>query len=147
MDSSAQPTNPQERRRHPRIAVDMRANLYDAVESTGKEIVSGRAVNISRCGMMLKIDFEAPLGSLHVMAVSYGDFESICLAQVVWKDRRDEFTVYGLDIKRWSYMDPALERLFESHGKTPPAPPSPERPTPPARLAASLFARALSLVG
>ena len=102
-----------DRRSHPRLEGTFQVDLLnmgdDPHDSPFEAIVTGEALDVSRTGMRLKINYDVAIGTQLSVIVYYRRRESICLCKVMW--RRDIMgeQLYGLYISEWSRFDRYLE--------------------------------------
>ncbi len=114
-----------DRRQYPRLEGEFPVDLLNMGDDSGisrlEAIVPGRALDISRHGMRLKVPYNVPNGSVLSVIVYFRGRESVCLCQVVWKREYEGEKLYGLFIKDWSKLDSMLERRLNSMTLTPPS--------------------------
>ena len=103
-----------DKRRHSRRANDYVVDATDLDDMNHETIIRGTGINISREGLGLKIDLDAPIGRLLSLIIYHQDRDSLCLGRITWKIKSDNEFHYGIHIKRWTYIDPPLEQAFIS---------------------------------
>jgi hypothetical protein len=107
-----------DRRQHPRFEGQFRVDLLnmgdDPLMSPWEPVVPATALDISRAGMRLASQYNATVGSRVSTVVYYKGFDSLCLCEVVWKRVENGRYLYGMFIKEWSQLDPALERQLKA---------------------------------
>ncbi len=115
-----------ERRMHPRRAVDILVSLIGSTHHSCDEPIAGQATEISLEGLRLAIAFDVPEGCTIVLQLNYLENDSVCVGEVKWKSRDGANCIYGVHIKKWSYLDPDLKYLVAKHtfraSRTRPAP-------------------------
>lgn len=103
-----------DRRRYPRFEGEFQVDLLNMGDDPGisafEAIVAGTALDVSREGMRLKVSYNVAVGSVLSAIVYYAGSDSICLCDVVWKREVMGEYIYGLFIKEWSKLDPALDK-------------------------------------
>lgn len=106
--------DPKDRRKYPRLEGEFQVDLLnmgdDPLVSPFEAIVNGTCLDVSRQGMRLKATYNVSVGTLVSAIVYYKGRESVCLCEVVWKREMMGQPLYGVFIKQWSQMDPALEK-------------------------------------
>lgn len=108
-DANSQ-TSPSERRKSPRRSVDFEVEIVAVDGNAFDESPKGQAVNISRNGLCLTTPFSVPISTLLSLSISFAGRDSHFLGEIVWKKDHGDGAMYGLHIKRWSYLDPLLDR-------------------------------------
>ena len=115
--------DPRDRRSHPRLegqfSVDLLNMGDDPSISPFEALVSGEALDVSRTGMRLKINYEVPVGTYLSVIVYYRKYESICLCEAVWRREMMGEQLYGLFIKEWSKLDHLLRLQLEAMESSP----------------------------
>jgi hypothetical protein len=106
-----------DRRRNPRFEGNFRVDLLnmgdDPRVSPWEAVVISEALDISKHGMRLKSLYNVPLGSIISAVTYYKNHESVCLCEVVWKSQAENQFLYGLFIREWSRLDPALKIILD----------------------------------
>ena len=100
---------------HPRRAVDILVSLIGSTHHSCDEPIAGQATEISLEGLRLAIAFDVPEGCTIVLQLNYLDNDSVCVGEVKWKSRDGVNCIYGVHIKKWSYLDPDLKYLVAKH--------------------------------
>src|SRR5258708_226194 len=104
--------DPKDRRQYPRLEGQFSVHLLNMGDdpdiSPFEVIVSGEALDVSRSGMRLKINYKVPVGTLLSVIIYYKNYEWICLCEAVWRREMMGEQLYGLYIKEWSKLDPLL---------------------------------------
>lgn len=100
----------QDRRKFPRFDVDFQIKIVASDRNDPEEIMKGVAINISKDGVCLKTNYQAPVAALLFLAVAYGGRDSLFLAEVIWKNKIDDQFMYGMHIVNWTFLDFQLER-------------------------------------
>jgi hypothetical protein len=98
-----------DRRKFPRMNGDFPTDVIDTAGDPLPVTLSARTVNVSRQGLGIEANTDLALGTQLSVSVQFDGRDSICLCQLLWKRRSDGGFSYGALVKRWSYLDPALE--------------------------------------
>lgn len=110
-----------DRRRHPRLEGEFPVDLLnmgdDPAISAFEAIVEGRALDVSRQGLRLKVPYNVAMGSVMSVILYYRGRESVCLCKVMWKREILGDYLYGLYIEEWSKLDSFLEQKLASMEK------------------------------
>ena len=103
-----------DRRSYPRLEGEFQVDLLnlrdDPTVSPWEAIVVGKALDVSRHGIKLKIPYQAMVGTNLSAIVYYQGFQSVCLCRVVWTYEALDGVFYGLYIDQWSHLDMVLDR-------------------------------------
>lgn len=102
-----------DRRRYPRLEGHFQVDVLNMGDdpnfSPEEAVVPGEALDLSKHGMRLRSVYNAPVGSFLSVIAYYKGRDSVCLCEVMWKANRESHLLYGLFVKEWSRLDPALE--------------------------------------
>ena len=105
--------DPKDRRSHPRFegqfSVDLLNMGDDPNISAFEAVVTGEALDVSRSGMRLKINYQVPVGTLLSVILYYKKQPSICLCEAVWRRDMMGEQLYGLFVREWSKLDTQLD--------------------------------------
>lgn len=99
----------EDRRKYRRFDVDFQVKIVASDRNDSDEIKLGQAINISKDGVCMKTTFCVPVSSVLFLSITYGGQDSLFLAEVVWKNTRDNGYLYGLHIVNWTSLDELLE--------------------------------------
>ena len=108
-----------ERRRFPRIPVGYTVSIIAADNGTVDMNARGTVLNMSREGLCMRMQFNASVGSIVSVGIVFRDHDSLLLSEVMWKREENAQFLYGLKIKKWCYLDSALERELEDKSLRP----------------------------
>jgi hypothetical protein len=116
--------DPRDRRKFLRLEGEFQVDLLNMGDDPGiaewEAIVNGKALDVSRQGMQMQIQYDVAVGTVLSSIVYYRGQESVCLCEVVWKRPNAAGFLYGLFIQEWSKMNPMLEeKLSAMEGRTP----------------------------
>jgi hypothetical protein len=106
------------RRKYPRLEGVFKADLLNLGDDPGianwEAIVPATALDVSREGMRLQVDYNVALQSTISVIVYYKGRDSVCLSKVMWKREEMGQATYGLFIKEWSKLDPVLNQELKT---------------------------------
>ena len=107
-----------DRRQYPRFEESFRVDLLnmgdDPTIESWEAVVSAKALDVSKHGLRLESSYNVPVGALLSVIAYYHEQESICLCEVVWKRKAEGDHLYGLYVKEWTCLDPALKRRLDA---------------------------------
>lgn len=94
----------------------MEANIVAGDKTEVQTPIAGRVLNISKEGLCLRTSFKAAVSALISLSVDCWEHDSLCLAEIVWQAEEPQGYLYGLRIRRWSYLDSFLENEINMRG-------------------------------
>ncbi len=106
-----------DRRREPRIEVNMSAELIDSTGQILRENLAARIMDLSRNGMKMRVWHDAPAASRFCISIQFQEDVSLCIAEVIWKRETTAGMIYGLRIVHWTYLAPPLKYEMERKEK------------------------------
>jgi len=91
----------------------------DLAVSSTEALVKAEAMDVSMHGLRIKTTYDVPTGSLVSVVFYFQNRESVCLCEVVWKRQIMGENVYGLFLKKWSFLDRSLDETLQALGELP----------------------------
>ena len=111
------------RRRYPRLQGRFQVDILnmgdDLAVSSTEALVKAEAMDVSMHGLRIKTTYDVPTGSLVSVVFYFQNRESVCLCEVVWKRQIMGENVYGLFLKKWSFLDRSLDETLQALGELP----------------------------
>ncbi len=106
-----------DRRQNPRFEGRFQVDLLNMGDDpkfpAWKPVVASEALDFSKHGMRLRSPYSVPLGSIISAVAYFKGHESVCLCEVMWRVPSEDQFMYGLFIREWSKLDPALKDVLD----------------------------------
>ena len=104
------------RRKTPRLAISFNVDIFDSSPSSLDGPLEATTTNISKEGLGITVPKEMSLVSPVSVSIQEGNFNSLCLCDVIWAKKQGGATAFGLTIRKWTQLDRLLRTKLSSLG-------------------------------